>query len=81
MSACPACGTPGAPYSLPMAQDGTQIGTVLVTAVPEGYECRWYKLPPMTGAGVYYTPVDELEFLFGGLYGKEDRKLIRPLDA
>ncbi len=80
MSTCPACGTGGAPYSLPAVLDGHQIGTVIVQPVPEGYECRWYKLPPMTGAGPHYTPMGEMEFLYGGLYG-EDRNLIRPLDA
>jgi len=48
--------------------------------VPEGYECRWYKLPASLPTGTSMIPVEQLEFLYGGLYGK-DLKLIRALDA
>ena len=78
MSTCPACGTPAAPYSLPVAQDGVQTGTVIMQPVPEGYECRWYKLPASLPPGMHTIPMERLEFLYGGLYGK-DRNLIRPL--
>jgi hypothetical protein len=65
---------------MPVAQSGVQTGTVLVQPVPEGYECRWYKLPASLPTGTSMIPVEQLEFLYGGLYGK-DLKLIRALDA
>jgi hypothetical protein len=69
---------PPLPSSVPWSDGDRNLGTLIMTPVAEGYECRWYKLPASLPPGTGTVPIDALEYVFGGLYGK-DRNLIREL--
>jgi hypothetical protein len=70
--------TPAQP--VPVYDSGQRVGTMIVTPVAEGYEARWYKVPASLPPGTTNIPLSQLEFMFGGVYGK-DRNLIRELAA
>lgn len=75
---CLAEGNALLPRTVPVAEGNSQAATLVMTPVTEGYECRWYKLPGVLPPTTSYISVGDLEFMFGGLYGK-DGELIRPL--
>jgi hypothetical protein len=68
------------PRVFPAADGGVQFGAMLMQPVRDGYECRWYRLPPNLPSGVNRIPAEDLEFICGGFCDR-DGNLVRPLDG